>query len=234
MSEATSPSTSPPTASAGRAALPDPLRRNWFWFTAQQIAQFFFTIWFRYRAIGIENLPPGGALLIVNHQSFLDPLMVGLPLSRPVSFLARENLFRVPVVGWILKQLYGIPISRERGGTESLRESIRRMEHGFLVGIFPEGTRSPDGKLREMKPGFVALVRRANVPVIPVAVAGAYESFPRDAKFPRPGRIRVVFGQPMDPVRLAELSHPGREDELVEWTRSLIQDCLDKAYAHRQ
>jgi 1-acyl-sn-glycerol-3-phosphate acyltransferase len=234
MSEATSQPISQPAAPGERVPLPDPLRRNWVWFTAQQIAQFFFTIWFRTRALGIENLPPGGALLLINHQSFLDPLMVGLPLPRPVSFLARDNLFRIPIVGWILRHTYVIPISRERGGTESLRESIRRMDHGFLVGIFPEGTRSIDGKLQEMKPGFISLVRRAKVPVIPVAVAGAYESLPRNAKFPRRGKIRVVFGQPMNPVRLAELSQPGREAELVEWTRSSIQVCLDLAYAHRQ
>jgi 1-acyl-sn-glycerol-3-phosphate acyltransferase len=85
-----------------------------------------------------------------------------------------------------------------------------------------------------MKPGFVSLVRRAKVPVIPVGVAGAFESFPRNARFPRPGKIRVVFGEPLDPVRLAELSQPGRESELVEWTRDSIQVCLDRAYAHRQ
>lgn len=234
MSETTTPATPQPSAPVERAPLPDPVRRNWIWFIAQQIAQFFFTIWFQMRSFGMENLPPSGALLLINHQSFLDPLMVGLPLPRPVSYVARDNLFRVPFLGWLLRRTYVIPISRERGGTESLRESIRRLEHGFLVGVFPEGTRSLDGKLRDMKPGFVSLVRRAKVPVIPVGVAGAYESLPRDAKFPRPGKIRVVYGKPMDPVRLAELSQPGREAELLAWTRESIQVCLDQAYAHRQ
>ena len=234
MSEASPPTTPSATAPIERAPLPDPTLRNWVWFSLQQIAQLFFTVWFRFRAYGIENLPEGGALLIVNHQSFLDPLMVGLPLPRPVSYVARETLFRIPVVGWLLRRTYVIPISRETRGTESLRESIRRLEHGFLVGIFPEGTRSLDGKLREMKPGFVALIRRAKVPVIPVGVAGAFEAFPRGARFPRPGRIRVVFGPPLDPIHLAELSQPGREAELVDWSRDSIQVCLDQAYAHRQ
>ena len=234
MSETATPATTQPSAPVERAPLPDPVRRNWIWFIAQQVAQFFFTIWFQMRSFGMENLPQGGALLLINHQSFLDPLMVGLPLPRPVSYVARDNLFRIPILGWLLRRTYVIPISRERGGTESLRESIRRLEHGFLVGVFPEGTRSLDGKLREMKPGFVSLVRRAKVPVIPVGVAGAYESFPRDSKFPRPGKIRVVYGKPMDPVRLAELSQPGRETELLAWTRESIQVCLDQAYAHRQ
>ena len=234
MSDSTSPPTAVTPTPVVRLPLPNPFQSNWVWFTLQQICQLLFTIWFRFRAHGIENLPHGGALLLINHQSFLDPLMVGLPLRRPVSYLARGNLFRVPVLGWLLKRTYVMPISRESAGTESLRESLRRMEHGFLVGIFPEGTRSLDGGLRELKPGFVALVRRANVSVIPVAVAGAYEAFPRGAWFPRPSKIRVVYGSPLDPARLAELSQKGREAELVDWSRSSIQSCLDTANALRQ
>ncbi len=234
MSEVTSPPTANTSLPVVRLPLPHPLQRNCVWFTLQQICQLLFTIWFRFRAHGIENVPPSGALLLINHQSFLDPLLVGLPLRRPVSYLARENLFRVPVLGWLLKRTYVMPISRESASTESLRESLRRMEHGFLVGIFPEGTRSLDGRLRELKPGFVALIRRVNVPVIPVAVAGAYEAFPRGAWFPRPSKIRVVYGPPLDPARLVELSQKGREAELVDWSRDSIQACLDTANALRQ
>ena len=210
------------------------MRRNWTWLSLQWIFQFLFTIWFRYRAFGMENLPEGGALLLINHQSFLDPLLVGLPLTRPVSYLARENLFRLPIIGWLVKNTYVMPISRESAGTESLRESIRRMEHGFLVGIFPEGTRTEDGGLCEMKPGFVALIRRVKVPVIPVGIAGAFEAFPRGAWFPVPARIRIVFGRPMESTRLVELCQKGREAELVDWSRTQIQECLDQANALRE
>ena len=234
MAEVSTPPTAATTPSVVREPLPDPLRRNWIWFMLQQIFQTLFTVWFRYRAQGLEHLPESGALLLINHQSFLDPLLVGLPLRRPVSYLARENLFRVPVMGWLLKRTYVMPISRESAGTESLRESLRRMDHGFLVGIFPEGTRTLNGGLRELKPGFVALIRRTNVPVIPVGVAGAYEAFPRGAWLPRPSQIRIVYGPPLDPIRLAELSQKGREAELVEWSRVSIQACLDKANALRQ
>lgn len=199
----------------------------------QRICQLLFVIWFRFRAKGTENLPAGGALLLINHQSFLDPLLVGVGLRRPISYLARDNLFRVPIVGWVLKNTYVMPISREAAGTESLRESIRRMEHGFLVGIFPEGTRSDDGVLGELKPGFLALVRRAGVPVIPVGVAGAYEAYPRGVWFPRPSRIRVVYGPPLEPERLRELSQKGREAELIAWTHDEIGKCLSEANALR-
>ena len=84
-----------------RQALPSPTRRNWVWFSIQMILRFFYIVWLRYRARGHEKLPPStGALLLLNHQSFLDPLLVGLPLQRPVSYVARDSLFPVPVVGW--------------------------------------------------------------------------------------------------------------------------------------
>lgn len=200
----------------------------------QVFCQLFFVVWFRFRTKGMENLPPSGALLLINHQSFLDPLLVGVGLRRPVSYLARDNLFRVPVVGWVLRNTYVMPISRESAGTESLRESIRRMEHGFLVGIFPEGTRSDDGQVGDLKPGFLALVRRAGVPVIPVGVAGAFEAFPRGAWFPRRSLIRVVYGTPLEADRLKELSVKGREGELVAWTREEIQKCLTEANSLRE
>lgn len=234
MSDVSTPPIPATSASVVRSTLPHPLSRNWVWFTLQQICQVLFTVWFRYRAYGIENLPEGGALLLINHQSFLDPLMVGLPLRRPVSYIARESLFRIPIIGFLLRKTYVMPISRESAGPESIRESVRRLEHGFLVGIFPEGTRSLDGQLRDMKPGFVALVRRASVPVIPVGVAGAFEAFPRGARFPRPSKIRIVYGQPLDSTRLAELCQKGREAELVELSRTAIQECLDAANAHRK
>ncbi len=174
-----------------------PERRNLNWFASQMLLRAVFHLWNGYAARGTERLSTGGGLLLINHQSFLDPLLVGLPLTRPVSYLARDSLFRVPVLGPFLRSVYVMPINREAAGTESIREAIRRMRHGFLVGIFPEGTRTADGSLGEFKPGFVALVRRAGVPVYPVGIAGAFDALPRDARWLRPRPIRVVFGEPL-------------------------------------
>ena len=160
--------------------LPDPVVSNPHWSTYRLFLRNFFCFWLRYRARGMEHLPAtGGALLLINHQSFFDPLLVGLPLSRPVSYLARDNLFRVPVIGRILRHTYVVPISREAASTSSLKEAIRRLEHGFYVGIFPEGTRTENGTVGEFKPGFLLLLRRTSVPVIPVGIAGAFEAFPK-------------------------------------------------------
>src|SRR5690606_33599394 len=118
---------------SAESPLPPPTHRNFNWFLSQMILRAVFGLWNGYRARGIERLPAGGALLLINHQSFLDPLLVGLPLSRPVSYLARDTLSRVPVLGPFLRSVYVMPINRDAAGTESIREAIRRMRHGFLV-----------------------------------------------------------------------------------------------------
>ena len=211
----------------------DPLRRNLYWRTFQFVFQNFFCFWLGYRARGLDKLPAtGGALLLVNHQSFLDPLLVGLPLKRPVSYLARDNLFRVPVIGHILRNTYVMPINRDAPSTASLREAIRRLEAGFFVGIFPEGTRSEDGAVGELKPGFLSLLRRTKVPVIPVGLAGAFESYPRHRWFPFPGRVRVVFGDALDRERLAGYGKVD-EAELLAYVRGCIVECVADAQAWR-
>jgi 1-acyl-sn-glycerol-3-phosphate acyltransferase len=217
-----------------RDDVPAAHHRNVVWRVLQWICQTVFAFWLEFRARGIENLPSGPALLIANHQSFLDPLLIGLPLQRPVSFLARDTLFKVPVIGWILRSTYVMPIRRESAGTESLRVSLKRLEDGYLVGVFPEGTRSRDGRLGPMKPGFVALVRRAQVPLIPVAVSGAFEAMPRGAVLLRPRRVRVVFGTPISVDELAAFQGRGSEAGLVSLVTERLTRVLNDADEWRQ
>ncbi|HVJ84825.1 MAG TPA: lysophospholipid acyltransferase family protein [Caulifigura sp.] len=204
-------------------------QRNMVWRTLQWIMQNVFAFWLEYRSRGSEHLPTGPALLIINHQSFLDPLLVGVGLQRPISFLARDTLFKVPVIGWILRSTYVMPIRREAAGTESLRVSLQRLQQGYLVGVFPEGTRTRDGRLGPMKPGFVALVRRAEVPVVPVAVSGAFEAMPRGAFFLRPRKVRVVFGEPIGVEELSKFQGRGRETELVSLVAGRVDHLLAEA-----
>ena len=202
----------------------NPEHRNRYWFTSQIFLRGVFSVWTGYQARGHERIAPGGGLLLINHQSFLDPVLVGLPLKRPISYLARDSLFRVPVLGAFLRRVHVMPINRESAGSSSIREAVARMRQGFLVGIFPEGTRSADGRLGELKPGFVALVRRAGVPVYPVGIAGSHDALPRNAKWLRPKPIRVVFG---DPFTAEELS--GNAEQITERARQRIADCLEDA-----
>jgi 1-acyl-sn-glycerol-3-phosphate acyltransferase len=210
---------------------PDPRARNWVWRFIQLLMQNIFVFALHYRIRGTEHLPQGGALLLINHQSVLDPLVVAVALQRPVSYLARHELFSIPVIGWILKNTYVMPIHRHSAGTESIRHSIERLHEGYYVGIFPEGTRSADGKLHELKPGFLAIARRAQVPVIPVAVAGTGAAFPRHGWCLRPCPVRVVIGDPLPKEMVDRLSQRGHEREFLLLVESRLHTCLESAQA---
>lgn len=214
-------------------SLPSPLRRNGLWWSLQILYQVFFSVWLSYRARGTENLPKErGALLLINHRSFLDPLLAGLPVHRPVSFVARHNLFSVPLLGSILRRTYVIPINRDAAGTASLREIIRRIDHGFLVGMFPEGTRN-DGPepLKSLKPGFASIIRRVNAPLIPVGIAGVERAMPRGAIFVRPRRIRVVIGKAIPVEEIQSDSVRGSRHELLTLVARHMTETVKEAEA---
>lgn len=224
-------STAPSTEDAAEP-LAHPTRPNWLWLTLQVILRILFIVWLRYRVRGLRHIPPeGGGLVLVNHQSYLDPILVQLGMSRPVSWIGRENLFRIPVFGWIIRKLYAMPIKRESGGTAIIRESVRRMQHGFLVGIYPEGTRTRNGSVGPFKPGFVAMIRRGQLPVYPVGIAGAFNALPRGAFFLRPRKVRVVFGEPIPFTDLEPLCARGREEELVQFMYDRVCAAKNEAEA---
>lgn len=214
----------------------DPTRRNAVWLTFQFVLRLVFGVWLRYRARGVERIArSGGGLVLVNHQSFLDPLLVGVPLQRPVSFLARDSLFPVPFVGWVLRNTYVMPINRDAASTASIRQAIRRIDDGFLVGLFPEGTRCVDGEVGEFKPGFISLIRRIKLPVYPVGIAGAHEAMPRRGLLRLcPRKVHVVFGEPLCPDHVQALSGKGQEAALIEFARSAVVRCQKEAEAWRQ
>lgn len=220
---------SPPPLSPSLPQIPPP-QRTWFWFICQMIVRGFFSVWLRYQAHGVERLPKvGGGLLLGNHQSFLDPLLVGLPLARPVSYLARDTLFKVPLLGPIMRITHVMPLKRDGGSSAAIRETLLRMEQGYLIGMFPEGTRSADGKLGRLKPGFAALVRRTDLPVFPVGIAGANRALGRGSWFLKPRPVCVVYGEPLTPDEVTRLGERGREHELVELVRSRIAACQEEA-----
>ena len=190
-------------AAAESAAMPH--RRTWVWLMVHLFVYLPFRLWCRTRVIGRENLiADRGGIVVCNHQSFLDPLFVAVRLTRPISYLARDSLFRVPFIGWICRTTFVIPISRTafRGG--SIRTALERISSGFLVGIFPEGTRS-SGRPDRFRPGFLSLARRTTEPIYPVAIVGADRAMPRGAWFVRPAGITIVYGKPLNETELAVL-----------------------------
>lgn len=182
--------------------------------------------WFRLRREGSDYLPAsGGALLMSNHQSYFDPVIVGLACDRRLSYLARKSLFRNPLFRMLINSVHAIPIDREGSGFGGLKETLRRLKQDEVVLIFPEGTRSSDGEVSELKPGFCSLARRGRVPLVPVALDGAYQAWPRDAKLPRIGRVTVVFGPPLEQAEISELT----DQELVAEMQRRIQACHARA-----
>jgi 1-acyl-sn-glycerol-3-phosphate acyltransferase len=156
---------------------------------------------FRPKAVGLENIPSDGpAILAANHQSFLDDLLFPLVVpKRQVVFLGKADYFDKRYLRWFFKGANVIPVRREsRSASEAaLRAGVDALKKGMLVGIFPEGTRSPNGNLHRGKTGVARMALEARVAVIPVSITGTFEAMPYDRKIPRPGRVEIRFGKPL-------------------------------------
>jgi 1-acyl-sn-glycerol-3-phosphate acyltransferase len=175
-----------------RSPMPLPYWLAWLGF------RLLFATYFRSRVFHAERVPPTGpVVLAANHASFLDPPLVGSGLHRMVNYLARDTLFPVPVVGALLRSWQVVPVDREGGGAAGLRAIFSRLLEGNLILLFPEGTRTRDGRLQPARSGIGLVVIKSTAPVIPVRVFGTYEAYGRHVRIPRPYRVMVKFGRPM-------------------------------------
>lgn len=153
---------------------------------------------FHHRTLHRERIPEsGGALIVSNHASYLDPPVVSISFRKPLYCLARKSLFK-GFMGWFLPRIKVLPVDRGKGDLSSLKRILALLKAGNRVLIFPEGTRSSDGALQKAEAGIGFIIDKCEVPVIPVRIFGAYECFPRKAKFPRLGPITIVPGLPVD------------------------------------
>ena len=186
---------------------------------------------FRIRCRGRQFVPQsGGGLVLSNHQSHLDPVLVGLATDRRLNYLARDTLFGFAPFRWLIRSLDAIPIDREGLGLAGLKETLKRLKRGELVLIFPEGTRTRDGEVGELKPGFCALARRANVPLLPVGIDGAFDSWPRSSLLPGPAMIHIQFGEPLEPADIAKLD----DRQLIAEMDHRIRACHAQAREYRR
>ncbi len=165
------------------------------------ITWFLSLFYFRFQSFGSEHIPEtGGCILTPNHVSFLDPPMVGVAIGhRVVHFMARDNLFDAPVLGWWYRKIGTIAIDRTKGDLAALRTALNGLKSGKVVCLFPEGTRSLDGELQQPKGGVGFLIAKAGVPVVPVYVDGTYRAWPKGATWIKPKKVRVYFGKPIPP-----------------------------------
>jgi 1-acyl-sn-glycerol-3-phosphate acyltransferase len=205
--------------------------RAWFWFNMTWA-----TLGFSMRTRGLDQVPAHGpVLLISNHQSYLDPILVGLAARRFLWYLARKSLFRHPVFAWMIRSVNGVAIDQEGVGIEGLRAVLQLLEQARGVVVFPEGHRTRTGAIQPLKPGIQLLLKRAQqVPVLPVGIAGAFGAWPPSQILPTfgplflpPGRgtIAVVIGPPLDNRHLAGL----KREELLDYLFQAIRQVQAQA-----
>ena len=177
----------------------DPLQRTLLWKTLQAICRVVTSTLFELNVYGKEHIPrSGGALIVSNHQSYLDPILLAVQLNRPVSFMARSGLFDNRFFGWLIRQLNAFPVRQGTGDVGAIKETIRRLQQGHMLVIYPEGSRTEDGDLQPIEPGAGLVVKRVPVPVIPAYIEGSWEAWMRGTAIFRPHKIRVIYGPPLD------------------------------------
>lgn len=162
------------------------------------MCRFIYGTYFRWRVFNPERVPlKGPVILAANHASFIDPPLVGSGVHRDINYLARESLFRFPLFGAYLRALNSVPVDRDGGGAKGLKMILDRLLAGGAIILFPEGTRTSDGKLQPARSGIGLTVIKSEAPVVPVRIFGSFEAFGRHMKVPRPHRVMVKYGRVM-------------------------------------
>jgi 1-acyl-sn-glycerol-3-phosphate acyltransferase len=197
-------------------------KMRWFRF-ARWVCKAFCLTFFKMAFYGKENIPEEGAFLLVgNHQSFLDPVFCGIPLKRPLYFLARDTLFKNWFFGWLISSVNTIPVRRGEADLSAMKKIIGKLKEGNGVCIFPEATRSSDGKIAPFKPGFGLLCRRGEAAVVPVVIDGAFECWPRHKKIFSPGgRIVVCYGKCITAEQVKKMSDKELAENLTDTLREM-------------
>ncbi len=190
----------------------------------------FFRVVYRAEVVGHEKVPASGPLLIAaNHQSFLDPPAIGCFVrTRHLNFVARGGLFGFAPFAWLISLLNALPIRGDGSDASAIKETLRRLAQGRAILIFPEGSRTPDGKMHDFKRGVALLVKKARCPVVPAAIEGAYEAWPISRGVPRlmGQRIRVVYG---DPIAYDDLMKDGADAALDRIRAAVLALQRDRA-----
>ena len=171
---------------------------NFVYFLGWCFFRTIYATYFHWRVFNAERVPLKGPLILAsNHASFLDPPLVGSGIHRGINYLARDTLFRYPGVGWLLRKWNSVPVDRDGGGAAGLKAILDRLLAGGAIILFPEGTRTRDGKLQPARSGIGLTVIKSDAAVVPARVFGTFEAYGRHLKFPRPHGIAVKYGRPM-------------------------------------
>jgi len=201
------------------------IRVVWYWI-CHWFCRLFCILFFRLRAYGTENVPAkGGFILVSNHQSYLDPVLCGVALKRQLCFLARETLFGNWFFRWLTFSLNAIPLRPGEADLTAVKKVISKLKEGKGVCLFPEGTRTTDGKIATFKGGFSLLCRRGQAPVVPVVIDGAFECWPRHKKIFSAGPITVCYGKAVAREQAENISDDEFARLLAGTMRQLQNEC---------
>lgn len=194
-----------------------PMLSRLFYLVAKTLCRVILVVFFRARAYHAERVPEEGAMILAaNHQSYIDPPLVGGFITRAASYIAKAGLFKFKPFGACLRAINCVPIQEGTGDSGAIREAIRRLEGGHAVLIFPEGSRSMNGAMHEYKRGVALLVKRAKCPVVPVAVEGCWDAWPRGGKPRWFVPVAVMYGHP---IAYDELMKDGADAGLARLAR---------------
>jgi len=179
-------------------------------------------LYFGLRLAGTEHIPTVGPVVIVpNHQTYADPVLVTIPVRRPIYYMTWNRLFDIRGLNWMIRRLRAFPVEIKSRDPRATREAVRLLQAGEAVMIFPEGSRSLDGRIGRFKPGAFRLAVSLGVPVLPVTIAGGHEAWPPGRALPRRGRVTITYHPLVYPsgdgdARAAAL-------QLAEQTRAVIE-----------
>jgi 1-acyl-sn-glycerol-3-phosphate acyltransferase len=164
-----------------------------------------FRSYFRGKLVGLENFPKKGPVIIVcNHASDFDPPFIGAAMRRPVSFMAKEELFKLPLFGKILLAYGAYPVKRGKGDRAAIRAALSQIETGWASGLFIGGTRTDDERIHDPKLGAALIAAKTQVPLLPVSIWGTSKIFAEGAKFPRSVPVTIRVGTMIDPPKTSD------------------------------
>ncbi|WP_409346586.1 lysophospholipid acyltransferase family protein [Paenibacillus sp. MBLB4367] len=186
----------------------------------RRLLRILFAVFYRLKAVGTHHVPKQGAVILcANHISTFDPPIVGTPLNREVHYMAKAELFDMPILGWLIPRVGAFPVKRGGVGKETIKLTLQILRDGRVMGIFPEGTRkNPSG---EGKKGAAMFAIRTGATVIPVSIVGEYKLF---------RRMTVIYGPPVDLSEFAE----GTSEQLEAATDKIMKTIRSQAEAYKK
>lgn len=190
--------------------------------TLYNFAKKLFRLQFRlmgWKVQGADNMPKEGpVILVINHVSMWDPVVAASSVSRRVSFMAKEELFSIPILGKLFSKLGAFPVKRGQGDMNAIRQSLAILKGGGVLGLFPEGTRSRNGEIQKGLPGMVLLMEKSQASVVPLKVGGTVHMFTKGW-----GKITVVVGKPLTAQMLKA---PEGVENRREWVAERIMQAM--------